>query len=128
VHCSSGFYIRSLADDLGNALGCGAHVVELRRVAIKDIGLEETITLQDFEASLNQRELIAPIDSLIQHMPIMNITDSQANELKQGRAVQLEQGDEVPLSRLVLGSGKLFALGQVDASGVLKTNKMFVTE
>jgi len=45
VHCSSGFYIRSLAHDLGQALGCGAHVVELRRTEIKSVKVDQAVPL-----------------------------------------------------------------------------------
>ena len=47
LHCSHGFYVRGLAHDLGESLGCGAHVVALRRLHVAGLGIERAITLED---------------------------------------------------------------------------------
>jgi len=77
VHCSSGFYIRSLGHDLGQVLGCGAHVLELRRTDIKSISvgvahhLESLINLEQDPEALQERLL--PVDVLLPDMPTLGI-------------------------------------------------------
>jgi len=67
VHCSSGFYIRSLAHDLGQALGCGAHVVELRRTEIKSVNVDQAVPLEVIEQA-NLKDVLQPIDMICQKL------------------------------------------------------------
>jgi tRNA pseudouridine55 synthase len=125
VRCSSGFYIRSLAHDLGQVLGCGAHVIELRRTAIKEILVEQAISLEQLETMLNPQEVLQPIDSLVQDMPRLVITDSQALSLSHGKKTSVSQAATV-LSRLYTADNQLFGIGQINEQSELKTHKMFV--
>jgi tRNA pseudouridine55 synthase len=126
VHCSSGFYIRSLAHDIGQVLGCGAHVVELRRTAIKTVGVEQSISIEQLEAMADPHTIISSIDSLIDDMPITKISDTQAIRLIQGKSTPAQKAEVTPLSRFYTNDGRLFALGEVSSSGLLKTHKIFV--
>jgi len=131
VHCSSGFYIRSLAHDLGQVLGCGAHVVELRRTAIKDTGLGQSITLADLESSESPTTSIGAIDSLLGDMPILEINQQQEVSLLQGRVTMAntegsQRSCDGPLSRIHNAEGELFGIGRIHQSGQLKTEKMFI--
>lgn len=126
VHCSSGFYIRSLAHDIGQVLGCGAHVVELRRTAIKTVGVEQGISLDQLEAMSDPHSMILSIDSLIDDMPITKISDTQATSLIQGKSTPAQGAELTPLSRFYTSDGSLFAMGEVSANGNLKTHKIFV--
>jgi len=126
VHCSSGFYIRSLAHDLGQVLGCGAHVVELRRTAIKDIGLESAISLEQLHSSANPKTQILPLDCLLADMPITNINSEQAASLLQGRATASEGIESCVLTRFYVDDSALFAIGEVGDDGALKTHKIFI--
>ena len=133
VHCSSGFYIRSLADDLGQVLGCGAHVIELRRTAIKDTDLTSSVTLAQLESAISPEAYIRNIDSLLGDMPVLEISEEQQLSLLQGRMTMansdtLETPAEGPLSRIYSVDGKLFGIGRLFANGQLKTQKMFITE
>ena len=127
VHCSSGFYIRSLGHDLGQVLGCGAHVVELRRTAIKQTGLDQALTYEQLENLDSPDQALLPIDSLITDMPILEITKAQAIRLLQGKATFVENGETTPLSRVYAQDGELFGIGRIDPGGQLKTQKMFIT-
>ena len=129
VHCSSGFYIRSLAHDLGLKLGCGAHVVELRRIAIKSIEVEQAHSLKRIEESPLD-EILLPIDSLLSHFPKIDLSQAQADSLGHGRPAHasiqsgvLESGE---LSRFYAPDGSLFGMGEITADGYLKTHKRFV--
>jgi len=128
VHCSSGFYIRSLAHDLGQALGCGAHVVELRRTSIKQTDLSQAVSFAQLQAMDNPLQALLPIDSLLADMPVLKISQSHALRLLQGKKTVLENTLETPLSRLYTGTDKLFGIGKIDQLGQLKTQKMFVTD
>lgn len=125
VHCSSGFYIRSLVHDLGEALGCGAHVVELRRTAIKSIQVEQALTLQQLEErSLDS--VLLPIDCMLEDMPRLEISNAQAQSLLHGRATDADGLDTIELARLYQPNGELFAIGEVAADKRLKTHRIFV--
>ncbi len=91
VHCSKGTYIRTLAMDIGAALGCGAHLSSLRRTAIGDFSLEAAISLdalqQADEAARDQ--LLAPVDALLADYPLLELDAEQSRLLLQGRSVAL---------------------------------------
>jgi len=89
LHCSSGFYVRSLAHDLGEALGCGAHLTRLQRTGIKDIEVEQSIGLDQLLES-EFADVVLPIETLIADMPKLNISDEQAKRLGQGQSVHLD--------------------------------------
>ncbi|RBP49186.1 tRNA pseudouridine(55) synthase TruB [Arenicella xantha] len=126
VHCSSGFYIRSLAHDLGQVLGCGAHVKTLRRTHIKSISVEDALSLDDInEATLES--VLLPIDSLLQGFPQLEISDSQATSLLEGRMTNAGGLKTDGIARLYRQNGELFGVGEVLPSGVLKSHKKFVT-
>ena len=126
VHCSSGFYIRSLAHDLGQVLGCGAHVIELRRTAIKEVGVEQSIGLEQLETMSDPESMILEIDSLIDDMPVTKISKAQATSLIQGKSTPAQGAELTPLSRFYAEDGSLFAMGEVTENGLLKTHKIFV--
>ena len=126
VHCSSGFYIRSLAFDLGEVLGCGAHVVELRRTDIKYLAVDQAVTIEDIEACKDIKSLLSPIDSLLQEMPKISITEKQATELLQGKIVSSDGLKTTELTRFYTQEGRLFAIGEVNELDQLKTHRIFV--
>jgi tRNA pseudouridine55 synthase len=89
VHCSSGTYIRSIAHDLGQVLGCGGFLSYLRRISIGDHLLEESIPL----TNLNQENLtknIRPMDTAVRHMPLVNFNPEQAMALFHGQSVSVQ--------------------------------------
>jgi len=125
VHCSSGFYVRSLAHDLGQALGCGAHVVELRRTDIKSINVEQAVTLERLQTACVESVLL-PIDSLLAEMPQIEISDAQALSLTQGKATSANGLTTRELTRFYEPNKRLFGVGEVTSEGFLKTHRMFV--
>ncbi len=127
VHCSSGFYIRSLGDDLGRVLGCGAHVVELRRTEIKSISVTQARSLEQVETG-NVADLLLPIDTLIEHMPKIEISDAQALSMLQGKATPANGLRTAELSRFYRTDGRLFGVGEVSELGQIKARKTFITD
>lgn len=130
VHCSSGFYIRSLAHDLGAVLGCGAHVVELRRTNIKTIGVELAHSLDSVMALKDDvqalQNLLLPIDALLPDMPTLEIPDAQVDSLLCGKPTRANGLKTKGLTRFYRLDGRLFGLGEVLENGLLKTQKIFV--
>ena len=96
VHCSKGTYIRTLVDDLGEALGCGAHVTMSRRLAVADYPIEEMMPIEDlalladsFPSSELDR-LLLPMDTAVASLPQLNLTAEQTKAVGFGHRVKFE--------------------------------------
>lgn len=125
VRCSTGTYVRALARDLGEALGVGAHLVELRRTAIGAFAVETAIGLDGLDdAEVVRRAAIDPLDALA-HLPSFVVDDTEASRLRQGRAVELVDGALEGMVA-VAHAGELLAIGE-SAGGVLRPRKVFGT-
>jgi tRNA pseudouridine55 synthase len=84
VHCSKGTYIRVLAQDIGQSLGCGAHLHALRRTAVGHLTLDQAITLENLQAETVEP---LPVDALLQTLPELTVDDQQAKRLEMGQRV-----------------------------------------
>lgn len=90
VSCSKGTYIRVLAEDIGNALGCGAHLVGLRRTEVGHLTLEQSFTIESIQGGLkNTADYILPVDALLQTLPHLTVDEQQAKRLEMGQRVPL---------------------------------------
>jgi tRNA pseudouridine55 synthase len=90
VSCSKGTYIRVLAEDIGNALGCGAHLVGLRRTEVGHLNLEQSFTIESIQSGLqNTADYILPVDALLQTLPHLTVDEQQAKRLGMGQRVPL---------------------------------------
>jgi tRNA pseudouridine55 synthase len=127
VHCSSGFYIRSLCHDIGEVLGCGAHVVELRRTDIKALKVEQAHSMDDIE-NAELKDLLLPIETLIEHMPKIEISDAQVTSMLHGKVTPAEGLVTNELTRFYKTSGELFGVGEVSDTGVIKAQKTFILD
>lgn len=94
VRCSKGTYVRTLAEDIGAALGCGAHLSGLRRTAIAHFNLSEACTLQQLsEMSEAERDAcLLPLVSLMPDMPQLVLDEVQIRRLAQGQRLGLDTG------------------------------------
>ena len=100
IECTKGTYVRSLAEDLGKALGCGAHVAELRRIKSGPYELAESVTVAELE-KIKEEEglalldaLLLPVESSIEDWPAINLTELTAAYFKQGQAVKVAKAPE----------------------------------
>lgn len=84
VHCSKGTYIRVLAEDIGHALGCGAHLIGLRRTMVGHLSLDRAVTLDGICDIAPQ---VLPVDALLQSLPELTVDDHQAKRLEMGQRV-----------------------------------------
>uniref|UniRef100_B1XV87 tRNA pseudouridine synthase B n=1 Tax=Polynucleobacter necessarius subsp. necessarius (strain STIR1) TaxID=452638 RepID=B1XV87_POLNS len=90
VSCSKGTYIRVLAEDIGNALGCGAHLVGLRRTEVGHLTLEQSFKIESIQNGLqNSADYILPVDALLQTLPHLTVDEQQAKRLEMGQRVPL---------------------------------------
>ena len=131
MRSSKGTYVRALARDLGRALGVGAHVTALRRTRSGPFSLAEARPLDGALAALAAGDLAAlgliePADAL-RHLPRRMVTDDFARDVRLGRRVALEPGDDKGDQRLCLldGGGNLVAVAQRREGGVLEMLRVF---
>jgi tRNA pseudouridine55 synthase len=93
VTCSKGTYIRTLAEDIGNALGCGAHLIGLRRTETAGFSITQAIKLEKLIESHAQNllleNLLLPVDTAIQNFPKIQLDETSAFRLKQGQTVNI---------------------------------------
>ena len=92
VRCSKGTYVRSLAADLGQRLGVGAHLVELRRTVSGPFRLEHAITLDELDARIADGRALPALSILeaLAHLPAVNVNEAQALVLQRGQAMAWE--------------------------------------
>ena len=116
VCCTKGTYVRTLAEDMGEQLGCGAHVTFLRRIQTGPFMLDKADTIEQLESLKDELPLLdAKLDSLdmaIQEYPVISCSDEQKSELCFGRQIQFEGLENKLLIRLNDVNGDIFGLGK----------------
>jgi tRNA pseudouridine55 synthase len=97
VTCSKGTYVRVLGEDIGAALGCGAHLNALRRVGVGALRAEHMITLEALQAHPDPRSLLAPVDALLSSFPRIDLDDALAARFLNGQRLALGKEPAVVL-------------------------------
>lgn len=141
IHCSKGTYIRTIIDDLGEVLGCGAHVTYLRRVQVSNYPSERMVSLEQLqqmvaaaeEAGVEPRTvldpLLLPMDTAASHLPEINLTDVVAAYVLQGQPVQVQGLPAEGMVRINVGEKRRFiGVGEVDDQGRLAPRRLVVEE
>ena len=114
VRCSKGTYVRTLAEDIGNALGCGAHLRGLRRTAIAGFRLENAYGWDQLEAmGMQEREAcLLPLDCMLQDMPMLELDVVQVTRMAQGQRLGIDT--ELPDGKIRLyGAGKFIGVAEL---------------
>jgi tRNA pseudouridine55 synthase len=93
VTCSKGTYIRVLGEDIGNALGCGAHLNALRRTQVGALTMDGMVTLEDVAAHPAPVQLLAPVDALLSTFPAIALNDDLAKRFLHGQRLALGKED-----------------------------------
>lgn len=112
VRCSKGTYVRTLAEDIGAALGCGAHLLGLRRTAIAHFDLRQAYTLEQLSAlsDVQRDACLLPVESLMPNMPKLHLDEAQIRRLAQGQRLALDTG--LPDGKINLqGAGGFVGIG-----------------
>ena len=121
VSCSKGTYVRVLAEDLGAALGPGAHLAALSRTVAGSFRIGQAVTLAEFgslDSSARER-LLLPVDALLQALPPLHLDQGTAGAFLNGRTVVRQQGPE-GRRRVYAGSSELLGVGEVGRGGELR--------
>ena len=113
VRCSKGTYIRTLAEDIGEVLGCGAHVLELRRTLAGSYDLTQARTLEDLEALKEENfaaldDVLLPMDSALADWPQISLSSDLAYYIKRGQAVLVPKAPTEGLVSLYGGEDRSF--------------------
>lgn len=129
LHCSSGFYVRSLADDLGVALGCGAHVDTLTRTAVGGFRLEDAYSLEYIKSLAEDRArqdgLLIAGDRGLGHLPGIDLTTDAAYYLVRGQPVRAADLPRTGLVRLYTEEVGFLGVGQVLGDGRVAPKRLF---
>ena len=131
VHCSKGTYIRTLVDDLGEALGCGAHVTMLRRLAVADYPIEEMMPIEDLALLADSfpnselDRLLLPMDTAVASLPQLNITAEQTKAVGFGQRVKFENSQALSgLVRLFSENGQFLGIAEITVGNIIRPNRM----
>ncbi|RZA17431.1 MAG: tRNA pseudouridine(55) synthase TruB, partial [Lysobacteraceae bacterium] len=130
VECGSGTYVRSLVRDLGELLGCGAHVAQLRRLWVDPFREPRMWTLEALEGLLAQagervlEACLLPIEAGMTSWPQVRVSEAQAQRLGRGQGLR---GPYTPLGQVALldEHGRGLGLGEVGADGGLRPSRLF---
>jgi tRNA pseudouridine55 synthase len=124
VACGKGTYIRTLAEDIGGALGCGAHLAALRRTVVGGVSVAQAVTLDALEALPEEerdRRLLPP-DALLQDLPAIRLDEATGRRFLHGNPVAAERGIEGKCR--VYAAGGLLGIGWADACGILHPRRL----
>lgn len=124
VSCSKGTYIRTLAADIGEVLGCGAHLTALRRTRIGKLSVESAVTLEQIEAQApaERDASLAPADALVEYLPRADLAVAEVARILHGQAVRWN-GPVGERWRLY-GEGRFLGLASVTADGWLQPKRL----
>lgn len=141
IHCSKGTYIRTIIDDLGEMLGCGAHVIYLRRLQVANYPYERMVSLDQLIAMKEQAEtegrtleealdpLLLPMDTAVVHFPAVNLSDITAAYFKQGQpvSVALNSLSEGEIVRVTQGDEHQFiGIATINPDGLVAPRRLVV--
>lgn len=133
IACSKGTYIRTIADDLGQALGCGAHIIALRRTQAGAFTEADCITTQALQEEREQRGLTAiderliPMDKAIEDLPEVVLPSITASFVKNGQPVLVRHLPEEGLVRLY-DQEQFIGIGCIDDDGMVAPRRLIVAQ
>ena len=131
ISCSKGTYIRTIADDLGQELGCGAHVIELRRTQAgvfteKDSISSEELALEKENRGLDKiDQFLIPMDRAIQDLPEVNLPSITASHVKNGQAVLVRHLPKNGLVRMYEDE-QFIGIGSIDDDGKVAPRRLII--
>lgn len=119
VSCSKGTYIRVLAADIGQALGCGAHLIALRRTVVGDLDLVKAVSLAELDTISEDLRgaYLLPVDALLQSLPRADLEAAEANRFSHGNPVALPPGLAGKIR--VYADNRLIGVGEPGPGGLL---------
>lgn len=131
VECGSGTYVRSLVRDLGEKLGCGAHLTALRREWVEPFRQSAMRTLAELERARDESgpagldALLLPLEAGLTRLPAWTLSPEQTTALRHGRHVENTGWHDIPLCRALDAHGRLVALVAIDGVGAARVLRGF---
>ena len=122
MHCSKGTYIRTLCKDIGEALGCGGCMAQLRRITAGEYTIEEAVPLQQLLDSGTPEQYLRSVDSMFRNYGSVTLTEKQEQRCRNGNAFTLKIADGT--YRVYSKTGDFLALSKVE-NGIMSTVKSF---
>ncbi len=133
IACSKGTYVRTLAEDIGKALGCGAHVSALRRTASGPFTLADSVaistleTLKEKEQLAAMDQLLMPADAALGDMPLVTLSESGGFYLRQGQPVLVPNAPCSGMVRVALPDGEFLGVAEILDDGRVAPRRLIVT-
>jgi tRNA pseudouridine55 synthase len=133
LECSKGTYVRSIAEDLGQALACGAHVARLRRTRAGAFGIADSVALATLEAlKANDRlaemdSLLLPADTAVDDLPLVRLSVSGGFYMRQGQPVLVPNAPCDGMVRVALETGEFLGVGEILDDGRVAPRRLIVT-
>lgn len=130
VHCSKGTYVRTLAEDIGKALGVGAHVAALRRTLVGPFDAQNMVNMETLQQVLEQQrlhgldQLLLPIDAGLKHFPAVNLGADSSFYIKQGQPVQVPKSPTEGHVRIYGANEEFIGVGEIDDDGRIAPRRL----
>lgn len=134
VECSSGTYIRTLIADLGEMLGCGAVLTDLRRTKANGFSIENAVTLEQLEAAVNEgaiESVLMPVDRALEDYPVIKVSAAQAKRFSNGGELDLQRlkyPRMLGLFRIYDPENKFIGLGEIGTGDSLAVKRVYKGE
>ena len=133
VHCSKGTYIRTLVDDLGEALGCGAHVTMLRRTAVADYPTEKMLDWHALQSLAEQQDLssldalLLPMDTAVAKLPALTLNENQTQGIGFGQRIKFDNPNRLQGQvRLFSHEHRFLGVAVIDENNVIRPQRLVV--
>lgn len=138
LHVSKGTYIRTIVDDLGELLGCGAHVSMLRRVSVGSYPRDKMLTLEQLETLLQKAkaeevspstyldEVLLPMETALEGMPKVEVDDASVMYLRNGNPVQVSGAPLEGLVQVFTEADEFLGVGQMNDDGLVAPKRIIV--
>ena len=133
LECSKGTYVRSIAEDLGQALGCGAYVSALRRTRAGPFSIEDSVSMTTLEALKSNEQmaqmdaLLLPADTALGGLPLVRLSESGGYYIRQGQPVQVPNAPSDGMVRVALETGEFLGVGEILDDGRVAPRRLIVT-
>mgnify|MGYP001828134796 CR=1 FL=1 len=133
LECSKGTYVRSIAEDLGTMLDCGAHVSSLRRTRAGAFGIESSVTMATLEALkagdrlADMDALLLPADTAVDNLPLVSLSESGGFYMRQGQPVLVPNAPCNGMVRVALETGEFLGVGEILDDGRVAPRRLIVT-
>lgn len=130
IECSKGTYIRNIIDDLGQLLGCGAHVTFLRRNFVADYPVEQMITLEELEENSGSHKILdsflMPTDSPVSNFDTVTLDLESAHFFSHGQAINFPNLEEGEIYRVYNDDECFLGIAEVDDEDMLAPKRLVV--